>query len=197
MEKLLKVCCLSLALALSNTAFAEWYVGGEILDTNIIPELESLTDENPNSFEYQNAEYSSSLFGGYRQNKYFTLQVEYQDEITLGLDSMFAGSSLWFPEAEVSDFDSNALFLSGISSYQINDHGALYLKGGLFNWEVDSNLFDINDKKVTPTHGTDIFFGLGANYDLNARFEISAEWERYQLEEADVDLLSTELKFKF
>ncbi len=189
--------CLFFALTLPFSANAEWYVGGEVIDTNIIPELESLTDEDPNSFIYQDSTSSSSLFGGYKQNKYFSVQVEYQDEISLGLDSMFAGSSLWFPEAEVSDFDSNALYLSGVSSYQINDNGALYFKGGLFNWEVDSNLFDIDTEKAAPTRGTDVFFGLGANYDLNARFEISAEWERFQMEEDDIDLLSTELKFKF
>ena len=189
--------CLVFALIFSNAAFADWYMGVEVIDTNIIPELESLTDEDHNNFKYQDTIRTSSLFGGYKKNDYFALQVEYQDEISLGLDSMFAGSSLWFPEAEVSDFDSNALFLSGISSYKINDQGALYLKGGLFNWEVDSNLFDIDTEKTTPTRGTDVFFGLGANYDLNARFEISAEWERFQMEEDDIDLLSTELKFKF
>lgn len=189
--------CLFLALILPYSANADWYMGGEVIDTNIIPELESLTDADHNNYTYQDDTSTSSFFGGYKQNEYFALQVEYQDEISLGLDSMFAGSSLWFPEAEVSDFDSNALFLSGISSYKINDNGALYLKGGLFNWEVDSNLFDIDADRTAATRGTDVFFGMGANYDLNARFEISAEWERYQLEEDDIDLLSTELKFKF
>jgi len=197
MKNFNKAHCILFALIFSNTAFAEWYVGGETTYRSVIPEFDSLIDDDSDSFEYQDAASSSSLYGGYQQNEYFSFQVEYQDEISLGIDSIFASSSLWFPEANAADFDSNALLLSGISSYQLNDHGTLYLKGGVFNWEVESDLFDINDDRLQQTRGTDIFFGLGANYDLNTRFGISAEWERFQMEEDDIDLLSTKLKFKF
>jgi len=110
---------------------------------------------------------------------------------------MFAGSSLWFPEGNSNDFESKGLYLSGISTYPINENGVLYLKGGVFNWEVDSKYYEANPNYLEQTSGTDIFFGLGANYDLNARFAVSAEWERYQMEKSDIDYLSTKLKFKF
>ncbi len=71
------------------------------------------------------------------------------------------------------------------------------MKGGLFNWEVDANYYETNSNYLGQTRGTDIFYGLGANYELNARFAVSAEWERYQMEESDIDYLSTKLKFKF
>lgn len=196
MQNLTKIILTSVVLLISHSALAEWYVGAEAIESRAIPNLDSLIDSTSLDLR-QNEQSGISLIGGYRTNKFFSVQLEYQDEVAFGIDDVFAGSSLWFPETQSSDFESNALFLSGISSYPINESSSLYLKGGVFNWEVDSNLFDTNDEVLKESRGTDIFYGFGANYDLNARFEVSAEWERYQMEESDVDLLSTELKFKF
>ncbi len=196
MQNIIKIIIASSVLLVSNSALAEWYVGAEAIESRAIPNLDSLTEGT--LLDVRQVEQSGiSLIGGYRTNKFFSVQLEYQDAVAFGIDDMFAGSSLWFPETESLDFESNALLLSGISSYPINDSASLYMKGGVFNWEVDSNQFVTNNDALRQPSGTDIFFGLGANYDLNARFEISAEWERYQMEESDVDFLSTELKFKF
>lgn len=190
-------------LALSNGQ-AEWYVGTNFSQQEVIPYPSSLSSntfytDNILSYKESNKAQinSASLFGGYRTSQNFSLQLEYQDELSFGIDDIFTGSSLWFPETSTQDIESNGLFLSGISSYPINDHGILYMKGGLFNWEVDSNYYETNSNYLGQTRGTDIFYGLGANYDLNARFGVSAEWERYQMEESDIDYLSTKLKFKF
>lgn len=196
MQDIMKIGLVCLALLLSHSVMADWYVGAETIEYRAIPNLNSLTESSSLNVG-QDEPSGISLIGGYSTNKFFSVQIEYQDELAFGVDDMFAGSSLWFPETESTNFDSNALFLSGISSYPINDSSSLYMKGGVFNWEVDSKLFETNGDVLRRSRGTDIFFGLGANYDLNARFGISAEWERYQMEESDVDFLSTELKFKF
>ena len=186
----------------STSVHAEWYIGADTSNKEILPYPDSLSDSSlvTNSlYSYKSDPYdtSVSLFGGYRPTNYFSLQLEYQDELSFGIDDMFAGSSLWFPETISKNFESNALFLSGVSSYPISDSGVLYMKGGLFNWDIDPNYHEPSEKYLGSSSGTDIFYGLGANYDLNARFGISAEWERYQMEESDVDYLSTKLKFKF
>jgi hypothetical protein len=187
-----------------NNVQAEWYVGADAVQQDVIPYPSSLSNNDFSTNDIlsykqsrKNLENNVSLFGGYKTTQNFSMQLEYQDELSFGIDDMFAGSSLWFPEANTQNFESNGLFLSGISSYPINDSGVLYMKGGLFNWEVDSNYYETNSNYLGQTRGTDIFFGLGANYDLNARFGVSAEWERYQMEESDIDYLSTKLKFKF
>lgn len=183
---------------------AEWYIGADAIKQQVIPYPSSLAERGLSTndiLSYKDGgsarENSVSLFGGYRTTENFSLQLEYQDDLSFGIDDMFAGSSLWFPEAGAQDFESNGLFLSGISSYPINDNGVLYMKGGLFNWEVDSNYYENSSDYLGQAHGTDIFYGFGANYDLNARFGVSAEWERYQMEKSDIDYLSTRLKFKF
>jgi len=196
--------CISISVLGISNVHAEWYVGSEVSQHEVIPYPSSLSNTDfytDDILSYKQGkkalEDSVSLFGGYKTSQNFSLQLEYQDDLSFGIDDMFAGSSLWFPESGDQDFESNGLFLSGISSYAINDSGFLYMKGGLFNWEVDSDYYEANSNYLGQTRGTDIFYGLGANYDLNARFGLSAEWERYQMEESDIDYLSTKLKFKF
>ncbi|MFK7815250.1 MAG: outer membrane beta-barrel protein [Gammaproteobacteria bacterium] len=187
-----------------GNANAEWYVGADAEKNDVLPSPSSLSDSDFSSYDilnYKNRENvkdtSFSLFGGYRTTQNFSLQLEYQDELAFGIDDMFSGSSLLFPESNTQNFESNGLFLSGISSYPINDNGVLYMKGGLFNWEADSSYYETRSDYLGQTRGTDIFYGLGANYDLSSRFGVSAEWERYQMEKSDVDYLSTKLKYKF
>ena len=200
MKNIIKIGLVSISLLLTQTVAAEWYIGAETIENNAIPYLNSLR-ENTSTKYRQEDDSGISLVGGFRTNKFFSVQVEYQDELAFGIDNMFAGSSLWFPETESANFDSNAVFLSGVSSYPITESASLYMKGGVFNWEIDSRFSDSNNNNsndlLDRSRGTDVFFGLGANYNLNPRFGISAEWERYQMEEDDVDYLSTELKFKF
>ena len=193
-----------IALLTVSNVHAEWFVGADTIHQEVIPYPSSLSESGLSTngiLQYkENKNYSNnsiSLYGGYRTTDNFSLQLEYQDDLSFGIDDMFAGSSLWFPEARTQNFESNGLFLSGISSFPINDSGVLYMKGGLFNWEVDSNYYEFSSNYLGETRGTDIFYGLGANYDLNARFGVSAEWERYQMEKSDIDYLSTKLKFKF
>jgi len=203
LRKILLASAIFTVLVISNVQ-ADWYVGADAVQQDVIPYPSSLSNNDFSTDDIlsykqsrKNIENNVSLFGGYKTTQNFSLQLEYQDELSFGIDDMFAGSSLWFPEASTQNFETTGLFFSGISSYPINDNGVLYMKGGLFNWEVDSNYFETNSNHLGQTRGTDIFYGLGANYDLNARFGVSAEWERYQMEESDIDYLSTKLKFKF
>lgn len=194
----------SISLLALSAVNAEWYVGADSEKKDVLPVPNSLSVSDFSTYDILNYKQSAklqdssfSLFGGYRATQNFSLQLEYQDELSFGVDEMFSGSSLLFPETGTQDFESNGLFLSGISSYPINDNGVLYMKGGLFNWEVESNYFETRTDYLGQTSGTDIFYGLGANYDLNSRFGVSAEWERYQMEKSDIDYLSTKLKYKF
>ena len=190
-----------MVLAQANV-HAEWYVGANNSTNSILPYPSSLSEEtlsveSIDRYDVGSNNSTVSLFGGYRTNQHFSLQLEYQDELSFGVDNMFSGSSLWVPNSTSQRFDSNGLFLSGISSYPINDNGVLYMKGGLFSWEVDSENYQPSEYYLGENRGTDIFYGLGASYDLNARFGISAEWERYQMQESDIDYLSTKFRFKF
>ena len=198
MQKVLKVALLAVALLAVQSAMAEWYVSIDTIDDRAIPYLDSLSENSSLDIEIDRSG-AISLVGGYHQNRFFSVELEYLDALAFESDGMLTGSSLRFPERYTRSFESNALFLSGTSRYFINDSTSLNMKGGVFNWEVDTQPYAVKNDTLglRRTSGIDIFYGFSANYDLNARFEISAEWERYRMEESDIDYLSTELKFRF
>ena len=181
---------------------AEWYVGASTNTNSILPAPSSLSDQtlqidSVNRYEIEQNTSNFSLFGGFKASQNFSLQLEYQDELSFGVDDLFSGASLWVPESSGELLDTNGFYFSGIQSYPINNNGVFYMKGGLFSWQVDTDYYQASEYYLGQNHGTDVFYGLGASYDLNTRFGISAEWERYQLEESDVDFLSTKFRFKF
>ena len=151
-------------------ANAEWYIGADASSKDILPYPESVSEtsfaaDSLNTYKVDSSTSNLSLFGGYQHTDNFSLELEYQNDLSFGIDDMFAGSSLWLPESFSQNFESNALYLSGIQSYPISDSGVLYMKGGLFNWEIDPNFNETNEKYLGRSSGTDIFYGLGANYE--------------------------------
>lgn len=66
---------------------------------------------------------------------------------------------------------------------------------GLFRWDSDiscsSGAFSASES------GTDLAFGVGIRYDMTKTVGLRGEWERYDLDDADVDLLSFGLLVKF
>ena len=47
------------------------------------------------------------------------------------------------------------------------------------------------------TDGTDISFGLGVNYNFTRNLGVRAEWERFKLDDADADLISVGIVWRF
>ena len=45
--------------------------------------------------------------------------------------------------------------------------------------------------------GSDLSWGLGAGYDFTANFGVIAEWQWFQIEEADADMWSVGVVWKF
>ena len=121
MQNMIKIVLASLALLFSHNIVAEWYVGTETIESYAIPYLDSLA-KNSSAEGMDDGRDSFSLIGGYHTNEFFSVQLKYQDEILFGVENIFSGSSLWFPKAEPTNFKSNAVFLTGISSYSVNDN---------------------------------------------------------------------------
>lgn len=68
----------------------------------------------------------------------------------------------------------------------------IYGKLGLIAWEVDAKL--LNDS--ASEDGTDLGYGIGAAFGLGP-LEIRGEYELYDLDDADVSMLSVGLVYRF
>ena len=98
-----------------------------------------------------------------------------------------AGYSMLFDKGGV---EVTAWEFVGIASMPLGNKFSVFGKLGFAMWEVDAGFFGSED-------GTDLTYGVGLQYDLNPRLGIRGQWQRYSLDDADGDLFSIGLIYKF
>lgn len=115
------------------------------------------------------------LVGGYRSNEYFAFEMSYVD---LGSYPTYFGS-----------FDEYGLGIEAIGSVPIGERFSVFARGGIFSWTVE---FD-----GAEGEGEDLTYGLGAAIDMNEHWQIRGEWQRFDVDEGDVDLISAGFNYLF
>ena len=173
---------------------AEWYLGADqISNTNWY-------DLDDYSIDTTITDYSSPgirLYSGYKASDLFSFELEYKDQMEFGVGNVFNGKELWLTDQSDVELESKTLFFSGISTFAIDETKRLYLRGGLYNWDLKANGQNFADNSISNKSGTDVFYSVGSYFDVTERIGFSAEWERYEFDKNDVDFISTELHFNF
>lgn len=135
------------------------------------------------------------VFGGFQLNPNVAVELSYVD---LGEVSVTA------PGLGSASVESSGL---GVAIVGMSSSGGIgfFGKAGFFNFDTDvtlsgpiaQELFGASSISDSDT-GTELFFGVGLNFDLNPKFGLRAEWEHYDLDIFDdVDLISLGLVVKF
>jgi len=84
--------------------------------------------------------------------------------------------------------------LAAVGRYPINDQFSLFGKLGFLAWDFEVNVAGLSAGSTT---GTDIFFGVGGEYNLSGNLGVRATWDRYTIEDDNVDLLSASVVYSF
>ncbi len=67
---------------------------------------------------------------------------------------------------------------------------------GLARWDLDGSCSGVVSLSYSDS-GTDLTFGVGARYDITKTVGLRGEWERFDVDDADLNLLSFGLIFMF
>lgn len=191
------ICLLITLFLFSNSINAEWFIGADIVPLSDFYQPKSLTIEPipAGSFEYSDDELK--LIGGYKTSDTFLIALEYRNNLDFGTPSVLESDNLLSGSLRYERFDNNALFLSGQRTFNVDDGKYLYLRGGLYNWDMNTSDLAFSEEQNFASQGTDIFYSIGAAFDFSESFGIRAEWERFAVDEEEVDVISTELRFNF
>lgn len=136
------------------------------------------------------------IFGGLEVNEYISMEVGYVD---------FGKAE--YRGTKVGTRESNGMTLNLVGTYAINPSVTLFGKGGM---NVLGTRVNGNTSLVASTHEADTdvewSLGLGAQYNFTETVGLRMEWERFfevgspgttSTGEADIDLISAGLVFKF
>jgi len=183
------------ALALSGVlaaaqASAQAFVGGSIGQSDIGDEITSgLIDANQS---VDGKDTAWKIFGGYMFNRNFGLEAAYVNLGEVSYSGTFGGAPVTGGKVEVNGFNVAAL-----GSYPVTEQFSVFGKVGLFIWEADASDTTGGLPFSAKDDGTDISFGLGVGYSFTGNLGVRAEWERFKTDDADADLLSIGLVWKF
>lgn len=106
------------------------------------------------------------------------------------------------------DAEPKGFNLSLVGSLPVSNEFSLLGRIGLFHWDLDVSASasggGFSASASDSASGTDLTFGVGAQYDFSKTAGVRVEWERFQdvgdentTGQSDVDLLSLSLVFKF
>lgn len=124
-------------------------------------------------------------------------RVSYKGIAGLRLGSIFAieGQYIQFGEFEdgLRSFDSDGWSVSGIVELPLGDNFAVFGKGGVLFWDADAAVGAVD----ASDDGNDGTYGVGVRLWLTQSLILRIEYDRYALDENDIDTASANLLFQF
>lgn len=126
------------------------------------------------------------LFGGWQPTPWFAVEAGWVD---LGELRENPGNVL--VEFEVDGFAVNAIGRVPVGQ------GALYGKVGAFSWTADAKACVALVCTNEDHDETDVVWGLGVSFDFNDQVGIRGEFERYDIDGDDIDMLSAAAYLRF
>lgn|SRR5690554_6759028 len=176
-----------------------WYVGGGIGQSKVDavecepdPDIACSADDSDTAFK---------VFGGYQfaspASSPFTGAVEF-GYVDLGEASITASDS---SAAARIVLEGSGFTFSVLGSLAATDWLSLIGKVGVMRWDYD---VDVSVATVLGSgfgsgsdSGTDIMFGFGAGFAMTEQFGARLEWERFDIDGDDVDLMSASFIYRF
>jgi hypothetical protein len=179
-----------LALAISGAALMApvaanadgegWMIGGGIYYSKVDDKVEiDWEDIDLGNLNFDNSSEAYHISGGYRFNKWLSLDAGYWDLGSFRSDKDGSGHK--------QAFDAETWTVGGMVSVPlwIMD---FYARGGAAMWEYDGKNVDID--------GTDPYYGVGAAFNIGGSLDIYAEWVRFDLD-TDLDTFGLGVRFTF
>lgn len=172
-------------------------------------------DEIP-GFSTDDSDTGFSAGIGYEFNKYIAVEAGYLDlgETSLnGSDTVSGtlyGSSYTISGTLNAEAEVDGFYLGPQVSFPVTDAFDLYAKAGVFFWDLDvsaafsgsltyeGTVYSGSGTATYSDDGEDLYYGLGASYDVTDTFTVRADWTRYDdVSDTDIDYYSAGLVFRF
>lgn len=188
---------------LSNSVFASetgWYLGLGIGQSSVDTGVSSTTGSA--SLDEEDTAYK--VFVGYQINPYLAVEGFYLDAGSAELKGnagdtfVLDGDTYIFVADDVKiSTDAKTYGIAGSAGYPVHQYFYPYVKFGLHRWDFDASVSAGADNVSDGDDGTDLMYGLGIKADLTDNFSFRAEYEIYDFDGEDLDLMSAGIILSF
>ena len=203
-----------LVLMSPGTAEADdnkWYVGAAVGQSNTDYKASDLTSDLANlGWTISNASIDESgtawkLYGGFQVTNWFALEAGYVDlgkvktryEATIPPNQIDA---LLNDTLSVHPYLGSGFTAAAVARWEfVPERWALAARAGLFVWESDTEVRVVSGGTGNVSgddSGTDGLYGIGIEWRVTDRWSLTADWERYKLNEwVDVPSIGVRARF--
>ena len=176
---------------LSGSAFAQPYIGfsagqADVDESMVIPGLidpGGRVDGKDGAFK---------LFGGYQLSPNFALEAAFVDLGDVSYSGSFAGATV-----SGGRIQNSGLNLSAVGVVPLGQSFVLFGKLGMFLWYSEATDVTGGFAFRSEEDGADLSVGLGASVAIGQRVSLRAEWERFDMSNTDVDLVTLGFAYRF
>jgi OOP family OmpA-OmpF porin len=206
MHKHLLLLTFSAALVMTSAQAADTglYVGGSVGQAKFNDfrgsdlDAEFATLGITSSSSTDDTDTSWKAFAGYRIMKYLAVEGAYTN-----FGEATANTIITSPLAGVvnTTVEAEAWTLSALGILPLGDKFSLFARGGVNFWNADISATGTGGGVIATASedddGTDWVYGVGAAYNFTNNLSVRGEWERYDFDDGDVDLLSAGISWNF
>ncbi len=169
-----------------NPERTNWYLGGgignsELKDDDLSDEFDSLDlDDDDNGFK---------VFLGYNLTRRLSVEAAYVDLGDFPFEGTISGSQSSGGE------EIDGISLTPLVRMPVLPYLDLFAKGGLFTWDIERSTDAVAD--LSSENSTDFTYGAGVDLNLWRPIGVRGEWERYEMDDVEVNMLSLDLMYHF
>jgi OOP family OmpA-OmpF porin len=137
------------------------------------------------------------LFGGYQFNPNFALEAALVDLGDVSYSGNFTDATNTVLPVTGGRIQNSGLNLSAVGVLPLGQRFVLFGKAGMFLWYSEASDITGGVAFFSEEDGADLSLGLGASVALGQRVSLRAEWERFDMSNVDVDLVTVGVAFRF
>lgn len=183
-----------------------WFVGGAHGEADYHASVADFDDGSIVSGETDSHELGWKAFGGYRFNRWLSVELGYVelqndfDEPTFRGRSNGAGSRF----ASIDDgpvsvgYSPSGVFVEAVGSVPLGANFYVFGKAGLFDWRNETVVLDLDGLTVRHENGVDPVVGAGIEYRFDFGLSLRAEYEVFTgAVDEDIDLTTAGIVYRF
>ena len=186
-------------LLLPMTASADgWYAGiaggSTNVDTGITAVVGATLDETGTG---------TSVFIGKEVNETLSVEGFYTDlgEASLSGDNgdtfIIDRTTLTFNSTASIAITAKTMGIAGKAAFDMGENFRGYVKGGFHSWDAELKLAVGTATASAKDDGTDIVWGVGAEYMMGEKTALLLGYDNYKLDDESVTFLHAGIRFKF
>jgi OOP family OmpA-OmpF porin len=139
------------------------------------------------------------LFGGYQFNPNFALEAALVDLGDVSYSGFFTGNPPLTVSGPVAGgrIQNSGLNLSAVGVVPLGQRFVLFGKVGMFLWYSEATDVTGGVATYSEDDGADLSVGLGASVAIGQKVSLRAEWERFDMSNVDVDLVTLGFAYRF